>query len=528
VVWPTPVFEVGFIGNWNDPAMAYNAPRATRKTPAGGFVGYVDCSDAVSSWEVQAGQREQALTPFDSGELQLTLLNDDARWYPPGIFGPYNPYVIEGKKCRFGMAIGSTTYWLHTGFIEEINPNCDWPAFCTIVSHDGLARLAGERFPRRPDLDDSATRKHFGTWNGLHDTWNEDSSYSAPEYGYRVWAEVEAEGYQGELWCKGLRVKITYTDGDGNANQTGHITFNGRPHADVKYKVHLHSPNDTVRRIGNVKVDGGTAQFSKFLVRIYAIPALVQPARSDLQIAALLDSAEWPAGDRVLAAGTHSLIGASPYGNDYLAEAQMVASSELGAVFVDQRGRLVFESRKSRWNAWLGGPDVTLINPGQNQEGFNPEQPFEFAEPRRSIERVINEAIITRSSRGDNDSPRPMRRVNTQSQRRCGWRTFDQESRVFTNGIADTQAQWIVEAYKDGQLNVDQVVIRPQLADDPSALWPIILDNWLSTRVELGLWVGPGKASMAEFNVEGIVHAGEGTEWQTTWTLSPRVGTAPY
>jgi hypothetical protein len=244
-----------------------------------------------------------------------------------------------------------------------------------------------------------------------------------------------------------------------------------------------------------------------------AVPAVGADEDTGARINRILDSAGWGAEDRMVDEGD-SLVQATTLAGDALAELQLVADTEIGELFVDGGGRVVFRHR----NAILTD---TRSNTSQGTFGdATGELPYKDLQIATDDATFFNEVRVTRASTGEGDTPVEQTVDDTASQVRFYRRTFTPPAPpiVRTDTDAQAYAQWLLGVSSEPELRFTQMVLEP--AVQPAELWPQALGRQIGDRITVKRRPpGGGDPIVMDCFIRGIVHEFGREEWLTTFTL---------
>jgi len=235
----------------------------------------------------------------------------------------------------------------------------------------------------------------------------------------------------------------------------------------------------------------GTSQLGTTAILSYGLPnTLLDTGQEQVQAVAFQDTDEQTALNHI----------------------QDVVTAERGAFFIDGQGRAVFLDRKARYNA---ASEVTFAETSLSSSRI----PYHDLQPDFSVDRVVNEAKVTRNGGTTQTASDGMSR---QKYRR---RTMSLEPPLVSDTSALNRANLEVKLRKDPRLEFDAVVYKP-IADDNS--WPHALGRELGDRVALERTPGADGVTSETISrscfVESIEHQASGREWVTSHQLSPAAG----
>lgn len=225
------------------------------------------------------------------------------------------------------------------------------------------------------------------------------------------------------------------------------------------------------------------------------------------RVGRVLDSASWPAADRSVDTGD-STLQATDLSGSVLDELLLDADSELGELYVDGGGRIVFRNR----TALL---DTTRSNTSQATfgDGGGSELPYVDLDLANDDSTFYNTVRITRVGGSAQTA------TDSASQALYYARTFTNDTIILqTDADALHYAQWLLAISKDPELRFASVTLIPQA--DPANLWPQALGRELGDRITVKRRPpGGGSVTTKDEFVRGIDHEFDPGGWRTTWTL---------
>lgn len=224
------------------------------------------------------------------------------------------------------------------------------------------------------------------------------------------------------------------------------------------------------------------------------------------RITRILNSAGWSAAERVIAAGS-STVQATTLEGEALAELQATAESEIGELYIDGSGRLVFRNRQAslletRSNTVQSTFGQTVGVPTPATAKLNTDDATLWNEIR--AKRAGGAEILA----GDADS-----------QRAYLARTFQTPDLLLeTDTEVEAYAGWILYVSKDPEVRFDSIEIYAHA--DPATLFPIVLAREIGDRIRIiRRPSGGGSPIQRDVFIRGISHVTTGATWITTWTL---------
>lgn len=232
---------------------------------------------------------------------------------------------------------------------------------------------------------------------------------------------------------------------------------------------------------------------------------------SGARLAAILDAASWPAGQRSLDTGQSLLKLEDDLTNNRIRNAlEMsleVMSSEQGIVFVNGAGWFVFHDRHRRLKPPYTTSQVTLSN-----QPVAPELPYIHTQVDRARNLILNDIAV------QIEGGATYRASDSASQAK--YRKRSDSVTVILSNPAEGQdlANYLLATYKLPVTRVKRVVLEPQMDD---SLWPHALGREIGDKVTIEIFPpGGGSPIVISSHIEGIEHRYTVGRWTTTWHLS--------
>jgi hypothetical protein len=226
----------------------------------------------------------------------------------------------------------------------------------------------------------------------------------------------------------------------------------------------------------------------------------------------ILTSAGWYTGNgkRTIATGD-STVQATTYGDAAWNLMQVTADSEIGELYLNGSGSLVFRNRHAL---------LTDTRSNTSQATFSDSAATGLA--YRGVTRarddttIANDVQVTRVG-GTLQEAFDQTSIN----KYLFLRTYSRTDLILTDDPTALQwAQWVLYVAKNDEDRFDQIVIFP--LRDPVNLWPQALGREIGDRITISRQP-PGVASpiTKDCFIRGITHAFDvsGGTWATTWTL---------
>ncbi|MEU4578922.1 hypothetical protein [Nonomuraea sp. NPDC023979] len=224
------------------------------------------------------------------------------------------------------------------------------------------------------------------------------------------------------------------------------------------------------------------------------------------RVTRILDSAGWPLADRLIAVGD-SPMQATTLEGDALSELQSVADSEIGELYIDGQGRVVFRNRRAIHTETRSttvqatfGSSPTARTPAQTKLSSDDAT-------------LYNEVLATREG-GETQTV-----GDAASQDEFLTRTFNAPGlQLRTDGEALAWGQWIIFLSSEPETRFDSIEIHCHA--DPSVLFPAVLAREIGDRIRIVRRPsGGGDPITRDALIRGIAHDVSTEKWITTFQL---------
>lgn len=242
-----------------------------------------------------------------------------------------------------------------------------------------------------------------------------------------------------------------------------------------------------------------------------AVAPVGSSERSGARVNRILDSAAWPSTDRVIAAGDSTMQATDLSGSAWT-ELLLVQDSELGELYVDAAGRIVFRNRQGILeDARSTTSQVTF------GDGGGAELPYTDAAP------VYDEASLKNLFRVARVGGVQQVKSDAVSISKYLTHTFDRSDLLLeTDAEASNWAGWALSQDKDPELRFASIVVDPMgHADtDEDALFVQCLSRQIGDRITtVRRPPGGGSPIIQDSFIRGISHDILERSWRTTWQL---------
>jgi hypothetical protein len=239
---------------------------------------------------------------------------------------------------------------------------------------------------------------------------------------------------------------------------------------------------------------------------------------SGARVSRVLDSAGWytGTGQRHVAAGD-STLQSTTYGDTAWNLMQAAADAEIGDLYIDGSGALVFRNRHAiLTEARSSTPQAVFGDSIGTVETAGTEQAYYQVTRARDLATMANDVQATRVG-GSLQHVQDAASIATY----LFPRSYARSDLILQDDVsALAWAQWVLYVAASDEDRFDQLVLYP--LRDPASLWPQVLGREVGDRIQV--WRRPpGVASpvVKDCFIRGIQHSwgwGNG-QWATTWTL---------
>ena len=227
---------------------------------------------------------------------------------------------------------------------------------------------------------------------------------------------------------------------------------------------------------------------------------------SGARVNRILDSVSWPVGDRAVSTGD-STLQSTTLDRSAWEELLKVQDSEIGQVFVDESGRVVFHNR--HWLSENGTSNVVQATFGDSV-GELPFVDAGLSYDDTTLNNLVRIARVGGTQQVAED---------TTSQQQYLIHTFDRTDLIIeSDAIAADYAAFILFQTKDPELRFTSLTVAGN--DNEDALFPHMLGRAFGDRIRINR-VPPGGGTVTrDVFIVGVAHEVPGpNEWRTTWAL---------
>ena len=239
-----------------------------------------------------------------------------------------------------------------------------------------------------------------------------------------------------------------------------------------------------------------------------AVSAVGAGEDTGARINRILDSAGWTSVDRLVSTG-NSTVQSTTLGGNVLEELQLVADTEIGELYIDGSGRVVFRNRtgiltddRSLTSQAIFDDDAGSGNLMYHGLGLSTDDST-----------LANQVKITRVGGATQIAE------DTASQVEYYIKTYERDDILLqTDATANDMADWLLYQSKDTELRFTEITILPQ--SDPDDLWPQVLGREIGDKITIiHRPPGGGDPIERECFIRGIKHDFTPDTWSTTWAL---------
>lgn len=224
------------------------------------------------------------------------------------------------------------------------------------------------------------------------------------------------------------------------------------------------------------------------------------------RVGRILDGVGWSATDRIVAVGD-STVQATTLAGDALSELQLTAESEIGDLYVDGGGRVVFRNRHA-----LLEDSRSTTSQATFGDGGGSELPY------TDVELVYDEATLANLVRATRVGGAAQTVQDATSQALYLTRPYERSDLILqTDADAADWARYVLYQSKDPELRFSQLRVNP--LRDPASLFPQVLGRDIGDRITIIRRPPGGGTITREVYIRGVQHDITPSTWMTTWTL---------
>jgi hypothetical protein len=484
--------------------------------------------------ELERFEAGTAVVRLWNGDRELDSLNPDSSIY--GV-------SISGKRLRLSAVVGSTVVRLHEGTIQDELP--EWrrggtQGFLTLTSVDDLEPLAiGKISTPSASLTTSLTGSNndlvfthkYGGGNDI------SVEYLLPEEAVgdtgvetetkTRWTAERPETderrikFLGDLLRVGRRTQVTGpppTLEISSRKITVRLATSGASITTTAAQVKAAIEADPVAN-ALVTVENAPSNSGAGVVTVMAETFLTGGERlqelSGARIEWVLDQLAVPTNRRSIDPGLHEVQAVEFDRQPGLAHAKDVQATELGALFCDGRGWVIFQDRGYRIAAPVKAEFSTapVVAAGE-QLCLDPV-------PTGGLAKVRNDISVTAPGLD------AVQASDATSQGDYWLRSYDHPTLLVSAAELDARADLLLADYKDPLPEIREMTLEPQrqsLANLDTTSWPIALGLEISDKVMVTVLVPPGGTNTFESFIERILGQctieEEATDWRFQIGLS--------
>lgn len=254
------------------------------------------------------------------------------------------------------------------------------------------------------------------------------------------------------------------------------------------------------------RVDVTCADALKLFNRDSNLTASYASELSSVRISNVLDSLSWPAGLRTIGTGQSTLQASTLTDANALDHLRKVADTELGVLYQAPNGNIVFQNRHYRSTS----PNNTVQATFGGPSGL----------PYLSLKIPYNDQNIRNYITCQRTGGTAQVASDTTSINQHGRRSLSRTDLLSsTDGEMASQASWILFRDKDGEPEIDSIILKGR---DSASLWAQMLGRDVGDRVQV-IRTQPGDDIDMEVIIESVSHTirDKGSDWTTTWRCSP-------
>lgn len=229
---------------------------------------------------------------------------------------------------------------------------------------------------------------------------------------------------------------------------------------------------------------------------------------SGARVNRVLNSVSWPMGAdfRTIAAGDSALQGTT-LDRSAWEELLKVQDSEIGQIYIDAAGRVVFRNRHANMEDARSATIQGAFGDGVGELPFDDAQIVYDDDGLANVVRIANVGGVQQTA----EDVASQREYLTHGHERT-------DLLMQTDAEAADYAAFILHQSKEPELRFTSLSIKPN--DDQDALFPQVLGRDFGDRVRLTRRPPGGGTVTRDSFVVGVTHEVSGpNEWRTTWAL---------
>jgi hypothetical protein len=228
---------------------------------------------------------------------------------------------------------------------------------------------------------------------------------------------------------------------------------------------------------------------------------------SGARVTRVLNSVGWPATDRAVAVGNTTLQ-ATTLSGTALAELQLVADTEIGDLYVDGAGRVVFRNRQALISDARSSTSQATFG-----DGGGAELPYTDVTPDyddTQLANLVQAARVGGAVQTVQDTTSAAVYLTHTGPNRS-------DLLMQTDAAALSWAQYVLYQSTNPEYRFSQIVVNPLRS--PATLYPQVLGREIGDRITLIRRPPGGGTITRDVFIRGIEHAVTPATWLTTWTL---------
>lgn len=223
------------------------------------------------------------------------------------------------------------------------------------------------------------------------------------------------------------------------------------------------------------------------------------------RVTRILNNAGWSATDRVIATGDTTLQ-ATTLAQSAWTELLLVADTELGEIYVDGAGRVVFRNRQASLEDARSITAQAVFGDGTDELRY---QDVELNYDDTQIRNLIQVARTGGVQQTKQDTPSQLSYLT---------HTWERTDLLMQNDtVAADYAGWVLYQSKDPELRFSQLKLNPR--HDEDLLFPQVLGRRFGDRITVKRRPPGGGTISRDVFIRGISHDISPQRWETTWGL---------
>jgi hypothetical protein len=235
---------------------------------------------------------------------------------------------------------------------------------------------------------------------------------------------------------------------------------------------------------------------------------------SGARVDRILDLSDWPADERVIAAGDTTLQATDHAGNA-LAELQLAQDTEMGEFYFDRQGRAVFRNRQASFTEARSTTSQATFGDDPDGWAISGELPYADVKPSSGDGSLANHISISRAGgteqvvENSTSIAKYLKKTHTRNDLLM---ETDSDALAYANALL---FEWSQRVYRFARIEFNTPAIEVE-----GVLWPQLLGREFGDRITvLRRPYGGGDPIERDCFIRGFEFDSDGAYWRTAWVL---------